>query len=69
MKTFKFTTTINCNNCLSKVAPVLDAEKAIMKWKIDLTVPEKTLTVETESENSDKIIAAVKKTGFEIIQQ
>ncbi|MDP4186535.1 MAG: heavy metal-associated domain-containing protein [Bacteroidota bacterium] len=48
MAELKFKTNIKCNGCIAKVAPVLDKEKNINKWKVDLNDPERTLVVEGE---------------------
>jgi len=68
METLKFKTTINCGGCLAKVTPFLNDEKSIEKWKVNTSTPEKTLTVETEETDPEKIIAAVQKAGFKIEQ-
>ncbi len=68
METLKFKTTIKCTGCLAKVSPFLNEEKSIEKWDVNILTPEKTLTVETEETDPEKIIAAVQKAGFEIEQ-
>lgn len=68
METLKFKTTINCGGCLAKVTPFLNDEKSIEKWEVNTLTPEKTLTVETEETNPEKIISAVQKAGFKIEQ-
>ncbi len=64
MKTLKFKTNIKCTGCVSKVTPFLNDEKGIEKWDVDIFNPEKILSVETDSINSDKIIEAIEKAGF-----
>ncbi|WP_317899899.1 heavy-metal-associated domain-containing protein [Aurantibacillus circumpalustris] len=66
MEILKFKTTINCSGCLAKVTPFLNDENAIEKWDVNIDTPEKTLTVETNEADGDKIIEAVKKAGFQI---
>ena len=68
MKTLKFKTNINCGGCLSKVGPLLNGEKTIEKWDVDITTPGKILSVETNEETPDKIIDVVKKAGYKIEQ-
>jgi len=68
METLKFKTDINCGGCLAKVSPFLNDEKSIEKWEVNTSTPEKTLTVETEETNPEKIISAVQKAGFKIEQ-
>lgn len=64
MKTLKFKTNIKCTGCIAKVTPFLNDETGIEKWDVDILNPEKILSVETDSINSDKIIEAVEKAGF-----
>lgn len=64
MKTLKFKTNIKCTGCVAKVTPFLNDEKGIEKWEVDIFNPEKILSVETNSINSDKIIEAIEKAGF-----
>jgi len=64
MKTLKFKTNIQCTNCLSKVSPKLNAEAGISSWEVDLSDPDRILTVETESLNEEDIFKAVLKAGF-----
>lgn len=45
----------------SEVTPFLNDEKGIEKWDVDIFNPEKILSVETDSINSDKIIEAIEK--------
>jgi len=68
METLKFKTTINCGGCLAKVTPFLNDEKSIEKWEVNTSTPEKTLTVDTEETDPEKIISAVEKAGFKIEQ-
>ena len=64
MKTLKFKTNINCNNCLTKVTPKLNEQSGIQSWNVDLQDEERTLTVETEELQAEDIKKAVLKAGF-----
>lgn len=64
MKTLKFKSNINCTGCLSKVSPVLNEEKNIHKWDVNLKHDDRILTVETDSLSSDEIKQTVQKAGF-----
>lgn len=64
MQTLKFKTNIKCTGCVAKVTPFLNDEKGIEKWDVDIFNPEKILSVETDSINSDKIIETIEKAGF-----
>lgn len=63
MNTLKFKSNINCTGCLSKVTPVLNDEKAIRKWEVDLEHDDRILTVETELP-AEKVKETVGKVGF-----
>jgi len=64
MKTLKFASTINCNGCLSKVAPILDDSKGIQSWDVDLQSEERILTVETAHMTPNEVQQLVAKAGF-----
>lgn len=66
MNTFKFKTNIQCDGCLAKVTPHLNELSAINHWAVDLTTPNKTLTVQANNPNaSDQVIDKLKEVGFE----
>lgn len=64
MSTYKFKTSMSCANCVSKVEKILNAEKAIIKWEVDLASPDKTLTIETDTLNPDAIPPLLLKAGY-----
>lgn len=64
MKTLKFKTNINCNNCLSKVSPKLDEETKIESWEVDLNSDDRILTVNSESITNEEVFKTVLKAGF-----
>ncbi|MEM1405160.1 MAG: heavy-metal-associated domain-containing protein [Bacteroidota bacterium] len=66
MKTLKFKSNINCTGCLSKVTPVLNEEKAIEKWDVDLESDDRILTVETSNLDAEKVKQTVQKAGFNL---
>ena len=63
-KTLKFKTNINCGGCLAKVTPLLNEAEGICHWEVDITNPEKTLTVKTEGILPEEVAAVVKEAGF-----
>jgi copper chaperone len=63
---YKFKTNINCGGCVARVTPLLNQKEGISKWDVDVNVPEKTLTVESENLTPEDIIKEVKKLGFSI---
>ncbi len=64
MKKHQFKTNINCSGCVSKVTPHLNESAEIRDWKVDTANPNKILTVETESLESEQVKAIVEKAGF-----
>lgn len=65
-KTHQFTTNINCDGCIAKVKPFINAIEAIEKWSVDTTNPQKILTVQATTDSPEQIVEAVKKAGFKI---
>lgn len=55
-----------CGNCLSVVRPILDHEKDIVSWKVDLTHPEKILEVNGEQLDAKSIQALLQNAGYEL---
>lgn len=64
MKTLQFKTNIKCGGCVAKVTPHLDAVEGVEKWNVDVTKPDKVLTVSTEEADAAQIEEAVSKAGF-----
>lgn len=66
METILYKTNLKCNGCIAAVKPSLDAIEGLIKWKVDLTSPDKQLKTEVESALvSEKIIAAFRNAGYE----
>lgn len=64
-----FTTNLHCENCVSKIRPVLDAEPGVVRWSVDLQSPERTLTVEGDHVSPDRVRAIVASAGFEAVER
>ena len=64
MKNYHFKTNINCGGCIAVVTPFFDKNPEIKSWKVDITNPDKILTVETESLSEDAIKSIVIKAGY-----
>jgi len=65
METLRFKTNIKCSGCLAKVSPALNEKVGVDSWEVDVTNPQKTLTVIGE-QSADEIISAVRSAGFEV---
>lgn len=65
MSVLSFKTTIQCAGCVSKVGPILDAEKKINNWNVDLESADRVLTVETATLSKEEVQATVNTAGFQ----
>jgi copper chaperone CopZ len=63
MKILRFKTNLKCQGCIANVTPYLNAEVGPGQWKVDLSVPERLLTVEAEI-LPEKISEALAKAGY-----
>ncbi len=61
MQSFK--TNVKCSACVQKVKPHLDGMKEIKSWQVDLSSPDRILTVEGEI-NAELIIKAIALAGY-----
>jgi copper chaperone len=64
MKTLKFKTNINCNNCIAAVSPHLFSAVEIKEWDVDIANPLKILTVSGENITPEYVVDTVKKAGY-----
>jgi copper chaperone CopZ len=65
MKTLKFKTTINCGNCVKTVTPFLNEIEGVKNWEVDTNSPDKILTVDAETFDSNIIIETLEDIGFD----
>lgn len=63
MKTQKFKTNMKCSVCVATVTPFLNETAGEGQWKVDLTSPERTLTIESDI-TEEKITNALQKAGY-----
>lgn len=64
MKEYKFKTDIKCSGCVAKVSPYLDSLSGLNKWEVDISHPEKILTVSTEGANARQLKELLIHAGF-----
>lgn len=64
MKTLKFKTNIKCAGCLAKVSPNLNEIAGEDNWEVDITTPEKILTVISDEVDESAVIFAINEAGF-----
>ncbi len=65
-ETFVFKTNINCDGCMAKITPILDATGGIESWAVDTANRDKILTVISNGITQNEIMDTVRKTGFKI---
>lgn len=63
METLKFRTNAKCGGCVARIGEQLDKTVGKGEWNIDLSSPDKVLTVVSDR-NADEIAAAVAAAGF-----
>jgi copper chaperone len=61
---YQFKTNIMCNNCIAKVTPYLNANNDIKHWEVDITNPNKILTIETDNLTGEIVREIVKNAGY-----
>ncbi|UYZ61059.1 heavy-metal-associated domain-containing protein [Hymenobacter latericus] len=66
MNTLRFKTNINCGGCIKAVTPTLNQVAGQGNWQVDTNVPEKILTVQTDTTTAQQVVAAIQEAGFEI---
>jgi copper chaperone CopZ len=64
MKEIKFKTNVNCNHCINKITPMLNGDKSITEWNVDLTNEDKMLTVKGENVDENSVIESLSKVGY-----
>lgn len=63
MKTLYFKTNIKCASCIATVSPELNFKDKIKDWSVDITSPDKTLTVTTDYTEAE-IKEILEKVGY-----
>jgi copper chaperone len=64
MTEIKFKTNVNCNHCINKITPVLNGDKSITEWNVDLTNEDKVLTVKGENVDENSVVESLSKVGY-----
>lgn len=64
MNTLKFKTNVRCDNCVAKITPFINENPNIKKWEVDLTIPDRILTVEGEDVKPQDVKDALSKAGY-----
>lgn len=56
MDTLKFKTTLKCSGCVATITPAMNETAGANNWSVDLTSPEKVLTVQLDDAAKEKIV-------------
>jgi len=64
MKELKFKTNIKCLGCVAKVTPHIQHTEGIESWEVDITTPDKILTVKGDV-SAEEVAAVVAEAGFQ----
>jgi copper chaperone CopZ len=64
MNTYKFKTNINCSGCIANVTPHLNKNENIREWTVDVSNPNKILTVVSQDLTPQKIKEIVEEAGY-----
>lgn len=64
MSTTQFKTNIKCSGCIAAVTPVLNDMVGADNWNVDVTSPDKTLTISKENLDKSEIRNAIEKAGY-----
>lgn len=64
METLKFKSTIKCSACVATVTPFLNTVDGIEKWEVDLSSPDRVLTVESSGATAGQVSTALEKAGY-----
>jgi copper chaperone len=59
----KFKTNIKCGGCIQTVKPFLEGLKEIKNWQVDLSSPDRILSVEGDIAE-EKVIQAIQAAGY-----
>lgn len=63
METLKLKTNIKCSACVEKVTPGLNKIAGAGNWQVDLSDPQRTLTVQTDA-GADAVKEELQKAGY-----
>ena len=61
-----FSTSIMCNGCIAKIKPVLDEAQGIASWEVNLSSPQRILTVVSNGITQEELLSLVRGAGFTI---
>lgn len=63
MDKIQFKTNLKCAGCIAAVKPMLDKKAGEGKWQVDLSDPQRILTIEAQIEE-EEVKALLAKAGY-----
>lgn len=67
MKTLHFKTNIKCGSCIAAVSPELNFKDKIQDWGVDISSPDKILTITTDYTEAE-VKEILEKVGYKAEQ-
>lgn len=70
MEKLTFRTNIKCSGCVAKATPYLNQAVGEDNWEVDISQPEKWLTIESDGPvDKQAVINAVKQAGYDASEE
>jgi copper chaperone len=69
METRIFRTNLKCQNCVSKVAAILDSDQQISEWSVRTDDDRKLLSITGERVEPGHVRLLIQKAGFEVFDE
>lgn len=63
-KIYQYKTNINCGGCISQIQSDLSNHMGIEQWSVDITTPDKILSVESKGISSEDVVEIIESKGF-----
>ena len=60
----KFKTSLKCDGCKATITPLLDKERGIDIWELDLEHPDRILTIYSDDITAGEIIHILSQAGY-----
>ncbi len=67
MPTLRLKTDLRCEACVASIRPMLDAEPGLARWTADVTIPDKTLTVEGDGVTAMRVNELLRRHGYHVL--
>ncbi len=64
MEELQFKTNLKCEGCIAAITPVLNAYSPVSEWNVDLSDPDRILTVKGEAISEDELTGKINAAGY-----